>query len=246
LLLVLVGLVLPVASLLPGDGPSARGASRTVTLEEFMIGVACVESGGDYGARNPTSDAYGKYQIMPFNWPVWAGWYLGDADAPQTPRNQETVARAEMLALRSWLDSGWPRVAYWWLTGRTHKDRSEWSSIARWYVVTVMRYARLARTEDGRRDIPSSCFSQPGDGRGSADGPGGGGGPVDEPVRISTVWLNVRRGPGLRSSILRTIAPATRLTVLGRDRDRLDRLWLEVRLPDGTNGWVASWYTRRG
>ena len=37
-----------------------------------MYAMGQVESGGNYYARNPTSGAYGKYQIMPSNWPAWA------------------------------------------------------------------------------------------------------------------------------------------------------------------------------
>ena len=37
-----------------------------------MNAVGQVESGGRYTARNPISGAYGKYQIMPSNWPSWA------------------------------------------------------------------------------------------------------------------------------------------------------------------------------
>ncbi len=44
-----------------------------------MWAMAGQESGWDYYARNASSGAFGKYQIMPFNWPVWADEYLGDA-----------------------------------------------------------------------------------------------------------------------------------------------------------------------
>src|SRR5436190_14641132 len=57
-------------------------------LAEFMGGLAVIESGGRYDARNPSSGAYGKYQIMPFNWPAWSRRYLGVRGARQTPPNQ--------------------------------------------------------------------------------------------------------------------------------------------------------------
>jgi hypothetical protein len=104
-------------------------------LERFREAVGSVESGGDYRARNASSGAYGKYQIMPANWPGWARSYLGDPRADWTPRNQDQVAARKMTALYRWLGS-WRRVAYWWLTGST-KTRG-WSSYARRYVDKVM------------------------------------------------------------------------------------------------------------
>ena len=52
-----------------------------------------------------TSGAYGKYQIMPSNWPGWAKLYIGSSTAPQTPANQEKVARGKVTALYNWLDT---------------------------------------------------------------------------------------------------------------------------------------------
>lgn len=112
-------------------------------LDQFMRAIASVESGGRYTARNPSSGAYGKYQILPSNWRTWARRYLGNAYAPPTPRNQERVARAKFRSLHRWLRS-WRHVAYWWLTGRDGRGRA-WSSFARAYVTRVMtRFSRLA------------------------------------------------------------------------------------------------------
>jgi hypothetical protein len=94
-----------------------------------------VESGGDYDARNATSGAYGKYQIMPSNWPSWALRYLGDASARQTPANQEVVAAGKFRDLYRSLQS-WRRVAYWWLTGSSRT--TGWSTYATRYVDKVM------------------------------------------------------------------------------------------------------------
>ena len=69
-----------------------------------------------------SSGAYGKYQIMPSNWPSWARQYLGNANAQQTPANQEKVAAGKMTSLYHWLGS-WRRVAYWWLTGSSTDQR---------------------------------------------------------------------------------------------------------------------------
>ena len=123
--------------------PSTADAAKAPHgLARFMAAVASVESGGDYRAQNTVSGAYGKYQIMPSNWPSWAKRYLGNAHAKPTPRNQERVAAGKMTSLHGWLDS-WKRVAYWWLTGssKTHG----WSAYAKRYVAKVMdRYRHPA------------------------------------------------------------------------------------------------------
>jgi Transglycosylase-like domain len=122
--------------------PDAVAAKQPRGLKRFMAAVGSVESGGDYTARNPVSGAYGKYQIMPSNWPAWARRYLGDAKARTTPRNQERVAAGKMTALHRWLGT-WKRVAYWWLTGSD--KTSGWSDHASRYVANVMaRYRRVA------------------------------------------------------------------------------------------------------
>jgi len=117
-------------------GPTADAASAPSGLKRFMDAVAMVESGGRYTARNPRSGAYGKYQILPASWRGWARQYLGDSGAPQTPANQERVARAKMTSLFRWLGS-WRRVAYWWLTGSSRT--TGWSPFARGYVTRVMK-----------------------------------------------------------------------------------------------------------
>lgn len=130
--LVLAGLV---ASLAVGVMP-APSAAHAPGITTFMYAVGQVESNGRYDARNPTSGAYGKYQIMPANWPSWAARYLGDRTAPQTPRNQEIVARGKMHDLYHWLGS-WRQVAHWWLTGRDGRGVA-WSGVATHYVAKVM------------------------------------------------------------------------------------------------------------
>jgi hypothetical protein len=116
-------------------GPAAIAAKAPPGLSAFMYAVGKVESGGNYRARNRTSGAYGKYQIMPSNWPAWAQAYLGDRNARQTPRNQETVAAGKFTSLYRSLGT-WRRVAYWWLTGS--KRTGGWSPYARRYVNKVM------------------------------------------------------------------------------------------------------------
>jgi hypothetical protein len=119
-------------------------------LERFREAIGSVESGGDYRARNRGSGAYGKYQIMPANWPGWARSYLGDARARWSPPNQDRVAAAKMTALYRWLGS-WERVAYWWLTGSV-KTRG-WSTYARRYVDQVMIRYRGAPTRATTRPV---------------------------------------------------------------------------------------------
>lgn len=122
-------------------GPAATAAKSPPGLKAFMYAVGKVESGGRYTARNPSSGAYGKYQIMPSNWPSWARTYLGNARAKQTAANQEKVAAGKFTSLYKSLGS-WKRVAYWWLTGS--KRTSGWSSYATRYVNKVMRLYKAA------------------------------------------------------------------------------------------------------
>jgi Transglycosylase-like domain len=112
-------------------------ATAPPNIDRFMYALGQVESGGSYTARNATSGAYGKYQIMPASWAAWAKLYLGSSTAPQTPANQETVARRKITALYTWLDT-WPAVAHWWLTGSGERDPALWSSYSRSYVTKVM------------------------------------------------------------------------------------------------------------
>ena len=131
---------------LTATGSAAVAATSPAGLSKFKTAVGRIESGGNYAAKNPTSGAYGKYQIMPSNWPAWARQYLGNAKVHQTPRNQEKVASGKMSSLYRWLGS-WKRVAYWWLTGSSRT--TGWSSYARRYVAKVMRYYREAGGKAG-------------------------------------------------------------------------------------------------
>jgi hypothetical protein len=122
---------------LSGMLPATTLAHDPPGIDRFLYALGQVESGGSYTAYNPTSGAYGKYQIIPSSWRAWALKYLGNAYAPQTPTNQEKVAWAKVHDLYWWLDS-WPVVAEWWLTGSADRYRSEWSSYARSYVDKIM------------------------------------------------------------------------------------------------------------
>jgi hypothetical protein len=129
--------VLATALTLSVVGPHVALAKNPPGLGKFMNAIGRVESGGRYTARNKTSGAYGKYQIMPSNWPAWARRYLGNSKAKPTPANQEKVAAGKFRDLYKGLRS-WRRVAYWWLTGSSRT--AGWSSYARAYVNKVMRF----------------------------------------------------------------------------------------------------------
>lgn len=120
----------------PVRADAPRTPPRPPGLGAFMEALGSVESGGRYDARNPTSGAYGRYQILPSNWPAWARIYLGDRRAKPTPANQDRVASGRLSDLHRAYDR-WDRVAYWWLTGRKG-PRPGWSDYATRYVVRVM------------------------------------------------------------------------------------------------------------
>ena len=142
---VVATLILMATLVLTVLGPAANAAKAPPGLARFMYAVGKVESGGNYQARNPVSGAYGKYQIMPSNWPSWANAYLGNSNARQTPANQEKVAAGKFTSLYRSLDS-WRRVAYWWLTGS--RQTAGWSGYATNYVNKVMRLYRQAGGTD--------------------------------------------------------------------------------------------------
>jgi len=78
---------------------TATSTTAPPGLDRFLYALGEIESGGNYTARNSVTGAYGKYQIMPSNWPTWARLYIGSSTAPQTPANQERVARGKVTAL---------------------------------------------------------------------------------------------------------------------------------------------------
>ena len=64
--------------------------------DDFFSKVAAQESGGNYGATNSRTGAFGKYQIMPENWPSWSREAGLPEGAEQTPENQEKVAKYKL------------------------------------------------------------------------------------------------------------------------------------------------------
>jgi Transglycosylase-like domain len=117
---------------------AASSATAPPGINRFLYALGQVESGGNYYARNPSSGAYGKYQILPSNWPVWAKLYVGSSTAKWTPGNQEAVARGKVTALWHWLDT-WENTAHWWLTGSGDTNKAHWSSYSRYYVARIMK-----------------------------------------------------------------------------------------------------------
>ena len=117
---------------------AASSATAPPGINRFLYALGQVESGGNYTARNPYSGAYGKYQIMPSNWPSWAKLYVGSSTAPWTPVNQEKVARGKVTALWNWLDK-WETVAHWWLTGSGDRNPANWSTYSKAFVAKVMK-----------------------------------------------------------------------------------------------------------
>ena len=79
-----------------GPDVTERIGGAIKNKEDFFAAVAGQESGGNYNAQNGRTGAFGKYQIMPENWPSWAKEAGLSADAPQTPENQEIVAKYKL------------------------------------------------------------------------------------------------------------------------------------------------------
>ena len=154
-----VPVALLAAALVVSIAPSVvSSATPPPGLERFLYALGEVESGGSYTARNATSGAYGKYQIMPASWAAWAKLYLGSSTAPQTPTNQEIVAHRKVTALYIWLDA-WPTVAHWWLTGSGERNSSLWSSYSRSYVNKVMTIMKATTDVAGDTPAPTSSWT---------------------------------------------------------------------------------------
>lgn len=113
----LLGMVLPAE---PGAGvagqPPVGASGGGITLDRFMQALSGQESGGNYTARNSRTGAYGKYQILPSNWPAWAK-EAGIPGAPATPENQEIVARFKIQQYYNTYGN-WADVASVWYSGQ--------------------------------------------------------------------------------------------------------------------------------
>ncbi len=214
----LVATMLGVATVRPAEAgaPGHRDQLR------FMWAMAGQESGWDYYARNSTSGAFGKYQIMPFNWPVWAEQYLGDRRADQTPFNQEKVAYGKLRDLYRWLGS-WKRVAYWWLTGRTDRNEKHWSSYARGYVTNIMRLRKRAPSSGSAMPPRTSSRPDKGDWRRAAD---------THKLRLSVGGRAWPAGGRVRDGQVVKVK-AVKTTPRGE-------VWVKVVTADGRLGWMKQ------
>lgn len=206
-------------------GPAAvaadEGARSRAAQARFMWAMATRESSRDYYARNRSSGAFGKYQIMPFNWPAWSRKYLGTADTDQTPWNQERVASGKLRDLHDWLGS-WRRVAYWWLTGSKTRNEARWTSYARGYVDDIMRLRKQAPTNGSPLPPRTSSVAQRGDWRRAG---------LEQRLHLKAAgerWQ--RRGRLLDGQIIKVRARAK----AGGER------WLRVVTADGRVGWVKQ------
>ncbi len=223
----LVPLALLLALVVTAMGMSARpvAAADAPDRDEqlrFMWAMAGQESGWDYYARNSASGAFGKYQIMPFNWPVWAEEYLGARHADQTPWNQERVAYGKLRDLYGWLGS-WKRVAYWWLTGSSEKNEKRWSSYARDYVRNIMALRKEAPSDGGEMPKRTSSRAKKGNWRRSGS---------EQRLRLSAggkVWPvrgELRDGQVLKVRDDRKTGSGVR--------------WIKVVTADGRLGWLKQ------
>jgi hypothetical protein len=187
-----------------------------------MWAMAGQESGWDYFARNRVSGAYGKYQIMPMNWPSWAELYLGSRHADQTPWNQERVAYRRLRDLYATLGS-WDRVAYWWLTGSNERWRKRWSAYAARYVDAIMRLRRRAPRDGGPMPRRTSSRVGRGDWR-VVDG--------RQVLRLDAAGRPWRREGRIGSGDIVRVRRARAA--------RTGMIWLRVVTADGRLGWLRQ------
>lgn len=90
-------------------------------IDQFMDAMSRLESGGNPRARNPTSGAYGEFQIMPSNWDPWSKETFGRV-APKTPENQRQVARHKLLQYYDQFND-WDAVSIAWFAGPGRAQR---------------------------------------------------------------------------------------------------------------------------
>jgi hypothetical protein len=218
------------------SGSAAGHHPRPITIEDFMTGLACVESSGRYDAVNSRSLALGKYQFMPRIWRAWSRRYLGDRWAEPTPQNQEFVAHQRITDLYN-KHHRWRLVAHWWRTGNAPRDESTWTRGATKYVNRVMRLARLASSPETRDQVPQRCL--PGD----TSRPALMGEPASV-VAVSGGRVYIRRGPGPEHRAFTVVGRGEQLAVLGRERSQSGHPWLRVGLNDGRTGWIYGGLTR--
>lgn len=135
-----------------GGGGGYSGPMPGGSVGAFINAIAGQESGGSYGARNPSSGAMGKYQIMPANirgtgrgWDYEAlGRDISEGQFMSNPNLQEQIAQYMLKkyysqygpqgAAAAWY--GGPGVAQNW--SRYTNPEGQYPSIAN-YVASIMR-----------------------------------------------------------------------------------------------------------
>lgn len=133
----------------------ANGFTENISdLDALLSAIGGQESGGDYGATNSRTKAFGKYQIMPENWPSWSREAGLPEGAEQTPENQEIVARyklGEYLqkygaegAAAAWY--GGEGAVNWGAEARNRKQGNGDEPSVNEYVAQVMGRIGTART----------------------------------------------------------------------------------------------------
>ena len=133
----------------------ANGFTENISdLDALLRAIGGQESGGDYGATNSRTKAFGKYQIMPENWPSWSREAGLPEGAEQTPENQEIVARyklGEYLqkygaegAAAAWY--GGEGAVNWGADARNHKQGNGDEPSVNEYVAQVMGRISASRT----------------------------------------------------------------------------------------------------
>ena len=133
----------------------ANGFTENISdLDALLRAIGGQESGGDYGATNSRTKAFGKYQIMPENWPSWSREAGLPEGAEQTPENQEIVARyklGEYLqkygaegAAAAWY--GGEGAVNWGADARNRKQGNGDEPSVNEYVAQVMGRIGTART----------------------------------------------------------------------------------------------------
>ncbi|MEA2621337.1 MAG: hypothetical protein QOH61_247 [Chloroflexota bacterium] len=223
--LLIVGALLLCLVGLAGPATAAQHNPDQKQLNRFLWGLAGQESGWNYYARNPSSGAFGRYQIMPENWTSWAHRYVGRGWIDQSPLNQERVVRDKINALHRWL-GGWKRVAYWWFTGDTDPVVAHWSSTAKRYVANVM--SLMVRAPKNPIDMPVEPANR------------------NHPIDAGD-WRLLTRNVSVRSSFASGhhyrghLKAGPVLEVRGAQYGPSGRLlWLKVILPSGRVGWISA------
>jgi hypothetical protein len=139
-------------------GPSGGGGGGG-DIDRFMAALSGQESGGDYGARNRSSGAYGKFQIMPSNWGPWAERAGLGRDAPRTPDNQDIVARRILLDYFEQFGN-WRDVAVAWYSGPGNVAGKRYSTRRQSGGPSISDYANQVMSRFGRAGQPEP--GQPG------------------------------------------------------------------------------------